>query len=160
MSTKTGLGEQVSAGGKGQIYNPSAGHVNQVNWASNAGKKKENTIVIKQAPINPSQVLLGDSAKNGADINRRPKAIPVKYAETSFIVTVENGKKNQNSPLSVFKAKNLLWKTTMHTVTIDHMCWLSWKRIIPGRRVSTEVMNVTQYNPYTIVSTCLVIHSR
>jgi len=41
----------------------SAGHVNQENWASSTGKKKENTQVRIPPPMKPSHVLLGDNSK-------------------------------------------------------------------------------------------------
>jgi hypothetical protein len=74
-----------------------------------------------EALIMTSHVLFGDSARKGAEMNRLPKVMPAKYAETSFITTVAMGNQNQKSPFKVLLAKNLHWKTTMQTVTIDHM---------------------------------------
>ena len=62
-------------------------------------------------------------------------------------MTRKKGKKNQNSPFSKLVAWNLDWNTTRHTVTMDHMCWLSWKRIKPGFKVKTDTMNIAQYIP-------------
>lgn len=76
----------------------------------------------RQAPINPSHVLLGDNCKKGALMNLRPKVIPTKYAETSFMITQAMGKKNQKIPLRVLEGKYLHWKTTKQTVTTDHIC--------------------------------------
>jgi hypothetical protein len=90
--------------------------------ANRAEKKNEKIIVQRKAPIKPSQVLLGERARKGAEINFLPKVIPTKYAETSFIMTFAIGKKNQKMPLSVFDGKYLHWKTTKQTVTTDHIC--------------------------------------
>jgi len=75
---KTGFGVHDNAGGKGQKCRPSAGQMNQVYCARIAGKKNENIIVKTTAPMNPSQVLLGDSAKKGAVMNFFPNVMPEK----------------------------------------------------------------------------------
>lgn len=79
VSRKTGFGSQLSGGGNGLMYRPSAGQVNQVNCAKYPEKKKQNITVQIPAPMKPSHVLFGDNnGKNGALINFLPKQIPEK----------------------------------------------------------------------------------
>lgn len=103
----TGLGTQVSGGGKGIKYRSSVGQVYHVDCANKAGRKNENNIVHIPPPMKPSQVLFGDKDQNGADINFRPNNTPNVYAMTSFILTHAMGKNNQNNPFNVLTAKNL-----------------------------------------------------
>ena len=56
------------------------------------------TIVHKNAPTNPSHVLLGDKRKKGVRINFRPKTFPQKNAQQSLQMTNDAGTKNQMSP--------------------------------------------------------------
>lgn len=104
---KTGFGVQCKGGGKGRIEIISAGQINHIFLASNAGTKNAKANVQSDAPIAPSQVLFGDKARNGAFINFRPKVIPTKYADTSFMMTEAIGKKYQKIPLSVVDGKYL-----------------------------------------------------
>lgn len=106
-ATNTGFGSHVNGAGKGHTFKCSAGQINHVYCDSNAGNKNEKTNVHRQAPMKPSHVLLGDSCKNGALINFRPKLMPTKYADTSFMMTQAMGKKNQKIPLRVLEGKYL-----------------------------------------------------
>jgi len=54
------------------------------------------------APINPSQVLLGDIGVRGRFINLCPMAKPQKYAIISLQIIKEHGNKNQIRPLKMF----------------------------------------------------------
>lgn len=140
VGRNTGFVSQTSiAVARGIMVSSSAGHVNHEKCDSNNGKKKEKISVRTAAPMNPSHVLFGESEMKGALINFRPIVMPQKYAETSFITTVAIGKKNQNSPFSTSDAKNLHCPTTINTVAIVHINWLSWKRIRPGLNVSTAI---------------------
>ena len=118
--------------------------MNHSDRVSSKGKKKEKTTVQMPAPMNPSHVLLGDSWRKGALTNLRPKNIPQKYADTSFMDTVAMGKKNQKSPFSVLEAYHLHWKTMSAMIEIDHIVCESWKRRRPFFNVSTKEVNTMQ----------------
>lgn len=59
-------------------------------------------IVVKDAPINPSQVFFGDSLIRGV----LPKKKPKKYAAISFITISDAGRRNLHSCLSISENGN------------------------------------------------------
>ena len=64
--------------------------------------------VKKKAPMNPSQVFLGDSLMNVDLKIRLPNEMPQKYAQQSFATTRDDGSRNQNRPDIMFSAANFI----------------------------------------------------
>ena len=69
-------------------------------------------IVQIHPPIKPSTVFLGDRRIRGV----RPQSMPQMYANISFVMTRQTGKKNQINPSKIELTIKCAWNTTSKSV--------------------------------------------